>query len=55
MDRSLNDKDVWIEETGLIHKRSAIVFSDSDLEEQLKIFGSSLESLQPHHKSDYPI
>jgi hypothetical protein len=55
VDCSRNDKDVWIGETDLINKSSAVVFSDGDLDEQLKIFGSSLESLQPHHKSDYPL
>jgi hypothetical protein len=55
VDRLESTQDVYIGETDLVNKRSCVAFSDDVLDEQLKAFGSSLEDLQPHHKSDYPI
>jgi hypothetical protein len=55
VDRTLTDRNVWIGETELLNKRSAVAFSEESLIEQLKTFAGSLESLEPHHKSDYPI
>jgi hypothetical protein len=55
VDKALNEKDVWIGETELINRNSYFAFSEEDLIKQLKRLGISLESLGPHHKSDYPI
>ena len=55
VDRALNEKDVWIGETELVNRNSYLAFSEEDLIKQLESLGSSLESLEPLHKSDYPI
>ena len=55
IDRVLNGRDVSLGETDLTNTRSAIAFSDEELVEKLRMFGSSLESLDQPFKSDYPI
>jgi hypothetical protein len=55
VDRALNEKDVWIGETELVNRNSYLAFSDEDLIKQLESLGISLELLELHHKSDYPI
>ena len=55
VDRALNEKDISIGESELVNRNSYIAFSEEDLITQLESVGISLESLEPHHKSDYPI
>ena len=55
VDRALNEKDVWMSETQLFNRSSYFAFSEEDLIKQLESLHISLDSLEPHHKSDYPI
>ena len=55
IDRVLNEKDVSLGETDLMNPRSMVAFNDEDLIEKLRTLGSTMESLQPHFKSAYPI
>jgi hypothetical protein len=55
IDRTLNAQDIWIGESELANKTSFFAFTEDDLIRQLESLGTSLESFEPHHKSDYPI
>jgi hypothetical protein len=55
VDRTLNERDVWITETELFNRISYFAFSEEELIKQLESLRTSLESLKPHHKSAYPI
>jgi hypothetical protein len=55
VDRSLVERDVWIAEPDLQHKRSEFAYGDDDLSMKLMELGVSLEDLALPYKSNYPI
>ena len=55
IDRSLVDANSSVGEGDLTNKKSLFAFDDNELAQQLLEFGISIEALEPHYKTDYPI